>query len=73
MKTSIKRIGLLAALAVVLTNPLFSQVPDLTKYAASIDRELNNRRFGALEEAIKAIEAAKDRRPLRSIKSASTK
>ena len=73
MKTSIKRIGLLAALAVVLTNPLFSQVPDLTNSAASIDRELNNRRFGALEEAIKAIEAAKDRRPLRSIKSASTK
>ena len=31
MKTSIKTIGLLAALAMGLTSPLFSQVPDLTK------------------------------------------
>jgi len=40
MKTSIKTIGLLAALATSLTSPLFSQVPDLTKDAATIDREL---------------------------------
>ena len=31
MKTSIKTIGLLAALALGLTSPLFAQVPDLTK------------------------------------------
>lgn len=40
MKTSIKTIVLLAALATSLTSPLFSQVPDLTKDAATIDREL---------------------------------
>ncbi len=40
MKTSTKTIGLLAALAMALTSPLFSQVPDLTKDTASIDREL---------------------------------
>jgi hypothetical protein len=34
MKTSIKTIGLLAALAMGLTSPLFSQVPDLTKDGA---------------------------------------
>ncbi len=34
MKTSIKTIGLLAALAVGLTSPLFSQVPDLTAAGA---------------------------------------
>ena len=40
MKTSIKTIGLLAALAVGLTSPLFSQVPDLTKDTQSVDRKL---------------------------------
>ena len=40
MKTSIKTIGLLAALAVGLTSPLFSQVPDLTKDSQSVDRKL---------------------------------
>ena len=40
MKTSIKTIGLLAALAVGLTSPLFSQVPDLTKDTQSVDRSL---------------------------------
>lgn len=39
MRTSIKTIGLLAALAMGLTSPLFSQVPDLTKDAKSVDRE----------------------------------
>jgi len=34
MKTSIKTIGLLAALTVGLTSPLFSQVPDLTAAGA---------------------------------------
>ena len=34
MKPSIKTIGLLAALAMGLTSPLFSQVPDLTKAGA---------------------------------------
>ena len=34
MKTSIKTIGLLAALAMGLTSPLFSQVPDLTAASA---------------------------------------
>jgi len=34
MKTSIKTIGLLAALAMSLTSPLFSQVPDLTAAGA---------------------------------------
>ena len=40
MKTSIKTIGLLAALAVGLTSPLFSQVPDLIKDSQSVDRKL---------------------------------
>lgn len=40
MKTSIKTIGLLAALAMGLTSPLYSQVPDLTKDTPSVDREL---------------------------------
>jgi hypothetical protein len=40
MKTSIKTIGLLAALAVGLTSPLLSQVPDLTKDTQSVDRKL---------------------------------
>ena len=40
MKTSIKTIGLLAALAMGLTSPLFSQVPDLTKDTQSVDRKL---------------------------------
>jgi len=38
--TSIKTIGLLAALAMGLTSPLFSQVPDLTKDTQSVDRKL---------------------------------
>ena len=38
MKTSVKTIGLLAALAVGLPGPLFSQVPDLTKDTQSVDR-----------------------------------
>jgi Family of unknown function (DUF6288)/HEAT repeats len=40
MKSSIKTIGLLAALAMGLTSPLFAQVPDLTKDTQSVDREL---------------------------------
>jgi hypothetical protein len=40
LKTSIKTIGLLATLAVGLTSPLFSQVPDLTKDTQSVDRTL---------------------------------
>jgi hypothetical protein len=40
MKTSIKTIGLLAALTMGLTSPLFSQVPDLTKDTQSVDRKL---------------------------------
>ena len=40
MKTSIKTTGLLAALAMGLTSPLFSQVPDLTKDTQSVDRNL---------------------------------
>ena len=40
MKTSIKTIGLLAALALGLTSPLFAQVPDLTKETQSVDRQL---------------------------------
>ena len=40
MKTSIKTIGLLAALAMALTGPLFSQVPDLTKDTQAVDRSL---------------------------------
>jgi hypothetical protein len=35
--------------------------------------ELNNMRVGAVEEAIKAIEAATEHPPLRRTKSASTK
>ena len=38
IKTSIKTIGLLSALAIGLTSPLFSQVPDLTKGTQSVDR-----------------------------------
>ena len=40
MKTSIKTIGLLAALAMGLTSPLYSQVPDLTRDTQSVDRAL---------------------------------
>jgi len=40
MKTSIQTIGLLAALALGLTSPLFAQVPDLTKDTQSVDRQL---------------------------------
>lgn len=40
MKTSIQTIGLLAALALGLTSPLFAQVPDLTKETQSVDRQL---------------------------------
>ena len=40
MKTLIKAIGLLVALAVCLASPLYSQVPDLTKDAQSVDRKL---------------------------------
>jgi len=40
LKTSIKIIGLLAALAMGLSSPLFSQVPNLTKDAQSVDRKL---------------------------------
>ena len=40
MKTSIKTIVLLASLAMGLTSPLFSQVPDLTKGTQSVDRNL---------------------------------
>ncbi len=40
MKTSIKTIVLLAALAFGIAHPLHSQVPDLTKDAASVDRKL---------------------------------
>jgi HEAT repeat protein len=40
MKNSIKTIGLAAALAMVLTRPLFSQVPDLTKDTKPVDRKL---------------------------------
>ncbi len=40
MKTSIQTIGLLAALAMGLTSPLYSQVLDLTKGTQSVDREL---------------------------------
>jgi hypothetical protein len=40
MKTSIKTIGLLAALVTGLTSPLYSQVPDLTKVSRP-SRQLN--------------------------------
>jgi len=40
MKISIKTIGLLAALALGLASPLFSQVPDLTKEMQSVNRKL---------------------------------
>ncbi len=40
MKTSIKTIGLMAALVFGIAHPLFAQVPDLTKDAATIKREL---------------------------------
>ena len=59
------------------------QIPALRELIASLNAEvenrefpggeLNNRRVGAVEEAIKAIEAAKDHPPLRSVTSASTK
>ena len=39
MKASINTTGLLAALAMGLTSPLFSQVPDLTKDVHSVDRK----------------------------------
>ncbi|MFN0126942.1 MAG: hypothetical protein ACKV19_09705, partial [Verrucomicrobiales bacterium] len=52
------------------------QIPALRELIASLNAEvergefpggeLNNRRVGAVEEAIKAIEAAKDHPPLRS-------
>ena len=40
MKSLIKTIRLLALLAMGLTSPLYSQVPDLTKDTASVDRTL---------------------------------
>ena len=40
MKTSIKTIGLLTALAMGFASPLFAQVPDLTKDSQSVDRKL---------------------------------
>lgn len=40
MKTSIKTLGLLAALVFGIVHPLSAQVPDLTKDAASVDRKL---------------------------------
>jgi len=40
MKTKTRTTGLLAALAMGLTSPLFSQVPDLTKDTQSVDRKL---------------------------------
>jgi hypothetical protein len=58
------------------------QIPALRKLIASLNAEvenrefpgdLNNQRVGAVEEAIKAIEAAKDHPPLRSTTSASAK
>ncbi|MFN4873100.1 MAG: DUF6288 domain-containing protein [Akkermansiaceae bacterium] len=39
MKKTIKVIGQLAALATTLANPLFSQVPDLTKDAQTVNRK----------------------------------
>ena len=36
----LRTIGLLAALAMGLTSPLFSQIPDLTKDGQSVDRKL---------------------------------
>jgi hypothetical protein len=57
------------------------QIPALRELIASFNAEverreypggeLNNRRVGAVEEAIKSIEGAKDHPPLRSTKSAS--
>jgi len=38
MHSSIKTTIILAALAVGLTSPLFSQVPDLTKGTQAVDR-----------------------------------
>jgi hypothetical protein len=40
MNTECKTIGLLAALAVGLTSPVYSQIPDLTQDAAKVDRTL---------------------------------
>jgi hypothetical protein len=60
-----------------------SQIPALRELIASLNAEvergefpggeLNARRVGAVEDAIKAIEAAENHPPLRSIKSASPK
>jgi hypothetical protein len=56
------------------------QIPALRKLIASLNADVENREFpgdlntlrvGAVEEAIEAIEAAKDHPPLRTIKSAS--
>jgi hypothetical protein len=59
------------------------QIPALRELIASFNAEvergvfpggeLNNMRVGAVEEAIKAIEAATEHPPLRRTKSASTK
>jgi len=59
------------------------QIPALRELIASFNAEverreypggeLNNRRVGAVEEAIKAIEVAKDHPPLRSTRSASVR
>ena len=40
MNTECKTMGLLAALAVGLTSPVYSQIPDLTQDAAKVDRTL---------------------------------
>ena len=86
MKTSIKTIVLLAALAMGLTSPLFSQVPDLTKDTQSVDRKLTYN-LGATglrgwihtkaannldaHKGARLWPAAKDHPPLRSTTSAS--
>jgi hypothetical protein len=58
------------------------QIPALRKLIASLNAEVENREFpddlnklrvGAVEEAIKSIEGAKDHPPLRSTTSTSTK
>ena len=80
----LRTIGLLAALAMGLTSygsAAKPQIPALRELIASFNAEverreypggeLNNRRVGAVEEAIKSIEGAKDHPPLRSTKSAS--
>ena len=63
------------------TQSVDSKLPALSELIASFNAEverrevpggeLNNRRVGAVEEAIKMIEAAKDHPPLRSTTSAS--